>query len=260
MSPGSGVQHRKLPSICSYWVEGKPRKKPQPGNLPRPEFEPGPPGFAARRADRYSTYLCINVCMYVRMYNGTISPVVIRARISTFRSTRYERTKLAPAIHWLLVQNSNHRINDAIDKLNEDIDSIVTWTKKFHLNINPRKTQAIILGHKRQTDAVKHLDISPVKVRTIKTEDELLGSYKRSLQFNHLEPLDKFSLWMIAFFRANKIYYRTICSYALKDSQFHDKLHDRLFRIRLHAITFHQFSSPRYTNMILCAFFKIGYL
>ncbi|KAJ4451684.1 hypothetical protein ANN_03154 [Periplaneta americana] len=55
------------------------------------------------------------------------------------------------------------RINDAIDKLNEDIDSIVTWTKKFHLNINPGKTQAIILGKKRQTDAVKHLDISPVK-------------------------------------------------------------------------------------------------
>ncbi|KAJ4443155.1 hypothetical protein ANN_04805 [Periplaneta americana] len=33
-------------------VEGKPRKKPQPGNLSRPGFEPGPPGFAARRADR----------------------------------------------------------------------------------------------------------------------------------------------------------------------------------------------------------------
>ncbi|KAJ4427535.1 hypothetical protein ANN_25183 [Periplaneta americana] len=57
-----------------------------------------------------------------------------------------------------------YRINDAIDKLNKDIDSIVTWTKKFHLNINPGKTQAIILGHKRQTDAVKHLDISPVKL------------------------------------------------------------------------------------------------
>ncbi|KAJ4435615.1 hypothetical protein ANN_18231 [Periplaneta americana] len=48
-------KHRKLPSICSYWVEGKPQKKPQPGNLPRAEFEPGPPGFATRRADRYST-------------------------------------------------------------------------------------------------------------------------------------------------------------------------------------------------------------
>ncbi|KAJ4445497.1 hypothetical protein ANN_07305 [Periplaneta americana] len=57
-----------------------------------------------------------------------------------------------------------NRVNDAIDKLNKDNDSmIVTWTKKFHLNINPGKTQAIILGHKRQTDAVKHLDISPVK-------------------------------------------------------------------------------------------------
>ncbi|KAJ4449541.1 hypothetical protein ANN_00942 [Periplaneta americana] len=59
------------------------------------------------------------------------------------------------------------RVNDAIDKLNEDIDSIVTWTKKLHLKINPGKTQAIILGHKRQTDAVKHLDISPVKGSTV---------------------------------------------------------------------------------------------
>ncbi|KAJ4430198.1 hypothetical protein ANN_22408 [Periplaneta americana] len=62
---------------------------------------------------------------------------------------------------WLNI--TSDRINDAIDKLNEDIDSIVIWTKKFHLNINPGKTQAIILGNKRQTDAVKHLDISPVK-------------------------------------------------------------------------------------------------
>ncbi|KAJ4450102.1 hypothetical protein ANN_01509 [Periplaneta americana] len=36
-------------------VEGKPRKKPQPGNLLRLGFEPGPPGFAVRRANRYLT-------------------------------------------------------------------------------------------------------------------------------------------------------------------------------------------------------------
>ncbi|KAJ4438238.1 hypothetical protein ANN_14177 [Periplaneta americana] len=47
MSPGS--------SICSYWVKEKPRKKPQPGNLLRPGIEPEPPGFAARRTNRYST-------------------------------------------------------------------------------------------------------------------------------------------------------------------------------------------------------------
>ncbi|KAJ4433458.1 hypothetical protein ANN_15761 [Periplaneta americana] len=58
MSPGS--------SICSYWVEGKPRKKPQPGNLPRPGIEPGPPCFAARRANRYSTGVDPGVFVRVR--------------------------------------------------------------------------------------------------------------------------------------------------------------------------------------------------
>ncbi|KAJ4451323.1 hypothetical protein ANN_02785, partial [Periplaneta americana] len=47
---------------CAYAAdsEGKPQKKPQPGNLSRPGFEPGPPGFAARRADRYSTGVGVN--------------------------------------------------------------------------------------------------------------------------------------------------------------------------------------------------------
>ncbi|KAJ4426689.1 hypothetical protein ANN_26487 [Periplaneta americana] len=60
------------------------------------------------------------------------------------------------------IHSLKDRVNDAIDKLNEDIDSILTWTKKIHLKTNPGKTQAIILGQKRQTDAVKHLDISPL--------------------------------------------------------------------------------------------------
>ncbi|KAJ4436244.1 hypothetical protein ANN_18875 [Periplaneta americana] len=47
MSPGSITE--------SIELRENPRKKPQPGNLPRPGFEPGPPGFAARRADHYST-------------------------------------------------------------------------------------------------------------------------------------------------------------------------------------------------------------
>ncbi|KAJ4447046.1 hypothetical protein ANN_09035 [Periplaneta americana] len=34
---------------------GKVPEKPQPGNLSQPGIEPGPSGFAARRADRYFT-------------------------------------------------------------------------------------------------------------------------------------------------------------------------------------------------------------
>ncbi|KAJ4430014.1 hypothetical protein ANN_22222 [Periplaneta americana] len=71
---------------------------------------------------------------------------------------------------------------DAIDKLNEDIDSIVTWTKKFHLNINPGKTQAIILGHKRQTDAVKHLDISPAKEQLRGQRYEMLEDIRKAVR------------------------------------------------------------------------------
>ncbi|KAJ4445986.1 hypothetical protein ANN_12672 [Periplaneta americana] len=50
-----GFQHRKLPNIYSYWVEGKPWKKPQPGNFSQAGFEPGPPGFAVRCASHYFT-------------------------------------------------------------------------------------------------------------------------------------------------------------------------------------------------------------
>ncbi|KAJ4431266.1 hypothetical protein ANN_19863 [Periplaneta americana] len=53
----AGEMNPETPKVTQHLhcVEGKPQKKPQPGNLPRPGIEPGPPGFAARRANRYST-------------------------------------------------------------------------------------------------------------------------------------------------------------------------------------------------------------
>ncbi|KAJ4431290.1 hypothetical protein ANN_19887 [Periplaneta americana] len=52
MSPGSSTE--SYPAFARIGLRKTP-EKPQPGNLPRPGFELGPPGFAARRADRYST-------------------------------------------------------------------------------------------------------------------------------------------------------------------------------------------------------------
>ncbi|KAJ4439747.1 hypothetical protein ANN_07875 [Periplaneta americana] len=51
MSPGSSTE--SYPAFARIGMRENP-EKPQPG-LPRPGFEPGPPAFAARRADRYST-------------------------------------------------------------------------------------------------------------------------------------------------------------------------------------------------------------
>ncbi|KAJ4445324.1 hypothetical protein ANN_07129 [Periplaneta americana] len=53
MSPGSSTE--SYPAFAHIGLRGKPRKKPQPGNLPQPGIEPGPRGFEARRASRYST-------------------------------------------------------------------------------------------------------------------------------------------------------------------------------------------------------------
>ncbi|KAJ4434373.1 hypothetical protein ANN_22933 [Periplaneta americana] len=54
MSPGPNTE--SYPAFARIGLRKTP-EKPQPGNLPRPGFEPGPPGFAARRADRYSAAL-----------------------------------------------------------------------------------------------------------------------------------------------------------------------------------------------------------
>ncbi|KAJ4444588.1 hypothetical protein ANN_06384 [Periplaneta americana] len=72
--------HLEVMRSPTYWVEGKPRKKPQPGNLPRPGIEPGPLGFAARRANRYSTgvdFRLLSKNLKVRIYKTVILPVVL---------------------------------------------------------------------------------------------------------------------------------------------------------------------------------------
>ncbi|KAJ4431719.1 hypothetical protein ANN_20321 [Periplaneta americana] len=53
MSPGFSTEG--YPVFARIWLRENPGKKPQPGNLPLQGFEPGPSGFVARRADRYST-------------------------------------------------------------------------------------------------------------------------------------------------------------------------------------------------------------
>ncbi|KAJ4433712.1 hypothetical protein ANN_16023 [Periplaneta americana] len=53
MSPGSNTE--SYLAFARTGLRENPGKNLNQINLPRPGFEPGPPGFAARRADRYST-------------------------------------------------------------------------------------------------------------------------------------------------------------------------------------------------------------
>ncbi|KAJ4439600.1 hypothetical protein ANN_07728 [Periplaneta americana] len=58
MSPGSNTESYQ--AFAHIRLRENPGKKPQPGNLPLQGIEPEPPGFAARRANRYSTGVEIN--------------------------------------------------------------------------------------------------------------------------------------------------------------------------------------------------------
>ncbi|KAJ4432813.1 hypothetical protein ANN_21452 [Periplaneta americana] len=53
MSPWSSTE--SYPAFAHIGLRENPGKKPQPANLPRPGIEPGPPGFMARCANRFST-------------------------------------------------------------------------------------------------------------------------------------------------------------------------------------------------------------
>ncbi|KAJ4429023.1 hypothetical protein ANN_26019 [Periplaneta americana] len=49
------MHRQSYPAFAHIVLRENPGKKLQPGNLPRPGIEPGPPGFAARRISRYTT-------------------------------------------------------------------------------------------------------------------------------------------------------------------------------------------------------------
>ncbi|KAJ4445274.1 hypothetical protein ANN_07075 [Periplaneta americana] len=54
-------------------------------------------------------------------------------------------------------------INDAVTKINDDLDSIWTWTRKFRLKLNPEKSQSIIVGHSRLLSTITIPNLSPIK-------------------------------------------------------------------------------------------------
>ncbi|KAJ4429530.1 hypothetical protein ANN_21699 [Periplaneta americana] len=63
MSPRSSTE--SYLAFAHIGLRENPGKKPQPGNFPSPGIESGPPGFAARRANHYSTgvdYCCLVNC------------------------------------------------------------------------------------------------------------------------------------------------------------------------------------------------------
>ncbi|KAJ4450651.1 hypothetical protein ANN_02080 [Periplaneta americana] len=55
-------------------------------------------------------------------------------------------------------------LNDSINSLNEDLDSISSWSQQFGLDLNACKSQAILFANRRLIPEVNDLNIPPVKL------------------------------------------------------------------------------------------------
>ncbi|KAJ4446318.1 hypothetical protein ANN_13013 [Periplaneta americana] len=67
-----------------------------PGNLPRPGIEPGPPGFAARRADRYSTD--VDNAVYVTEKSYTEEEKMLALRFAKSTAEPGAQVSYSPAV------------------------------------------------------------------------------------------------------------------------------------------------------------------
>ena len=58
-------------------------------------------------------------------------------------------------------------LNDTITKVNEDLDSLLTWTRKYGLKLNAEKSQTVIMGHQRLLATVDLNTIHPVSLNEV---------------------------------------------------------------------------------------------
>lgn len=62
------------------------------------------------------------------------------------------------------------QLNDAIARINADVDIINKWLIQHGMELNPKKTQAIIIGSQQNLGRVKQSDIPKIQVQCTKVE------------------------------------------------------------------------------------------
>lgn len=78
------------------------------------------------------------------------------------KNLRYCRYHLYADDLQLYIHSRPNTINESIDKLNCDLATVSTWAANFGLALNPSKTQAIIIGHKRLVNSLNNSNLSVV--------------------------------------------------------------------------------------------------
>ena len=61
----------------------------------------------------------------------------------------------------------NCTLNGTITKVNEDLDTLLTWTRKYGLKLNVEKSHTVIMGHLRLLATVDLNTIRPVSLNGV---------------------------------------------------------------------------------------------
>ena len=110
--------------------------------------------------NKYSSWMALRAGV---PQGSVLGPLLFAAYINDLSQTlRHCKYMLYADDVVLYTHTRPDSINDTVGKLNLDLNSILEWTNKFDLTLNPRKSQAIIVGHQRSIRSLHSTRITPV--------------------------------------------------------------------------------------------------
>ncbi|KAJ4429756.1 hypothetical protein ANN_21960 [Periplaneta americana] len=191
MSPGSSTE--SYPAFARIGLRKTP-EKPQPGNLPRPGFEPGPPSFTARRADRYST---ANTIKYLgaTVTNINDTQEEIKHRIKMGNACYYSVEKLLSSSP--MSKNLKVRIYKTVI-LPVVLYGCETWTltlrEEHRLRVFENKVLRKIFGAKRDEVTGEWRKLQNTELHALYSSSDVIRNIKsRSLRWaGHVARMGEF--------------------------------------------------------------------
>ena len=112
-----------------------------------------------------------------------------------------------------------HSVNNAISKLNFDLNELFSWSRKMEIEIKLKKTKSMILGSTYNLNRIDVLDISPIVINNtiipfVNTFKNLGVQISRDLFWNEqiLAIVSKVKYSLTSFYRRARFFPRSVNS------------------------------------------------
>lgn len=111
-----------------------------------------------------------SVSSYIRQgvpQGSVLGPLLFTLYLSDFRHVlRHSNYNFYADDLQIYLHREPHRLQEAIQCVNDDIEAVIEWSTTNNLMLNPEKTQTIIMGTSRYVNSIDVLSIPRIKVGT----------------------------------------------------------------------------------------------